>query len=69
MPFQFPSIFSHLTHLTDKDQRKIKQASHLVSICLILHSRVSSKYAIFSEKSKTRQKKGKQDKKKKGKKM
>ena len=38
MPFRFASIFSHLTHLTNKDQRNVNQASHLVSIGLILHN-------------------------------
>ena len=38
MPCRFASIFSHLTYLTDKDQRNINQASYLVSIRLILHS-------------------------------
>ena len=38
MPCRFASIFSHLTHLTDKNQRSINQTSHLGSIRLILHS-------------------------------
>ena len=38
MPCRFDSIFSHLTHLSDKHQRSISQASHLASIGLILQS-------------------------------
>ena len=38
MPCQFILIFSHLIHLTGKDQRNINQASHLASIHSILQS-------------------------------
>ena len=37
MPCRFGWMFPHLTHLADKDQMNINQASHLVSIRLILH--------------------------------
>ena len=38
MHCRFVSIFSYLTHLTDKDQENTNQASHLVSVRLILQS-------------------------------
>ena len=42
MPNRFASMFSHLTHITNKDQRNINQDSHLVSIRLILHSNLKA---------------------------
>ena len=48
MHCRFASIFSHLTHFTDKDQLTINQASHVVSIHLILRSFPRATIKIFS---------------------
>ena len=50
MPCRFVPIFSHLTHLTDRDQRNINQASHLAGIRLILQS-ISHRQDLRAEKT------------------
>ena len=50
MPCRLVPIFSHLTHLTDRDQRNINQASHLASSRLILQA-ISHRQDLRAEKT------------------